>query len=43
MKVMWRHSQADVTKAKTKLGYAPQYRIQAGITEAMPWYLANVK
>lgn len=38
-----RHSQADVTKAKTKLGYAPQYRIQAGITEAMPWYLANVK
>jgi len=38
-----RHSQADVTKAKTKLGYAPEYRIQAGITEAMPWYLGNVK
>lgn len=38
-----RHSQADVSKAKSKLGYAPQYRIQQGITEAMPWYLQNVK
>lgn len=37
-----RHSQADVTKAKDKLGYSPQYRIQQGITEAMPWYLKNV-
>ncbi len=38
-----RHSQADVSKAKNKLGYAPQFRIQQGITEAMPWYLKNVK
>jgi UDP-N-acetylglucosamine/UDP-N-acetyl-alpha-D-glucosaminouronate 4-epimerase len=37
-----RHSQADVSKAKDKLGYSPQYRIQQGITEAMPWYLKNV-
>lgn len=38
-----RHSQADVTKAKTNLGYAPTHRIQEGISEAMPWYLKNVK
>lgn len=33
-----RHSQADITKAQTKLGYEPQYRILAGISIAMPWY-----
>lgn len=37
-----RHSQADVSKAQNNLGYAPQFRIQQGIAEAMPWYLANV-
>jgi UDP-N-acetylglucosamine 4-epimerase len=34
-----RHSQADVTKACRLLGYHPQYRISAGIAEAMPWYI----
>ena len=34
-----RHSQADTSKAKTKLGYAPEYRILEGISEAMPWYI----
>ncbi|WP_286264241.1 NAD-dependent epimerase/dehydratase family protein [Thalassotalea atypica] len=38
-----RHSQADVSKAKTKLGYDPTFRIQQGIEEAMPWYLNNVE
>jgi UDP-N-acetylglucosamine 4-epimerase len=33
-----RHSQADVAKAVNKLGYAPEYRILAGIAKAMPWY-----
>ncbi|WP_448556520.1 NAD-dependent epimerase/dehydratase family protein [Thalassotalea montiporae] len=37
-----RHSQADVSKAKSALGYDPSHRIQQGILEAMPWYLANV-
>lgn len=32
------HSQADISKANNKLGYEPQYRIQQGIEEAMPWY-----
>lgn len=36
-----RHSQADVSKASTKLGYEPEYRIQEGIAKAMPWYLQN--
>ncbi|EAZ98237.1 SDR family oxidoreductase [Marinobacter sp. ELB17] len=35
-----RHSQADISKAASKLGYAPEYRIVEGISKAMPWYLA---
>lgn len=34
-----RHSQADVGKAVSKLGYAPEFRIREGIAKAMPWYL----
>lgn len=34
-----RHSQADISKAKTLLGYAPEYRILDGIKRAMPWYI----
>lgn len=34
-----RHSQADISKAGCKLGYAPEYRIDQGIAKAMPWYL----
>lgn len=37
-----RHSQADIAKAVSKLGYEPQYRIQDGINKAMPWYI-NLK
>src|SRR5690554_4345448 len=37
-----RHSQADITKAARKLGYAPQYRIIDGIAKAMPWYISHV-
>src|SRR5690554_3964768 len=37
-----RHSQADITKAARKLGYAPQYRIIDGIAKAMPWYIERV-
>ncbi len=37
-----RHSQADIGKAVSKLGYAPQYRIMDGIAKAMPWYIENV-
>lgn len=33
-----RHSQADISKAKTMLGYEPQYDITAGISEAIQWY-----
>lgn len=34
-----RHSQADITKAAQKLGYAPQYPIRQGIAKAMGWYV----
>lgn len=33
-----RHSQADISKARELLGYAPPYRLEAGIRLAMPWY-----
>ncbi|WP_301103232.1 NAD-dependent epimerase/dehydratase family protein [Propionivibrio sp.] len=36
-----RHSQADITKAKKLLGYAPLHRVQSSIEQAMPWYIAN--
>lgn len=36
-----RHSQADISKATAKLGFAPTHRIVQGIHEAMPWYVAN--
>lgn len=38
-----RHSQADISKAITKLGYKPQFRIKDGIKIAMSWYIGNVK
>ncbi|HBN8469020.1 NAD-dependent epimerase/dehydratase family protein [Pseudomonas aeruginosa] len=38
-----RHSQAEIKKAQAYLGYSPEYDIQAGIAEAMPWYISFVK
>ncbi|HZV55549.1 MAG TPA: NAD-dependent epimerase/dehydratase family protein [Rhodocyclaceae bacterium] len=37
-----RHSLADVTKARTLLGFEPSHRIGEGLREAMDWYVANV-
>lgn len=34
-----RHSQADIGKAREKLGYEPQYDVVRGIEAAMPWYV----
>jgi UDP-N-acetylglucosamine 4-epimerase len=36
-----RHSLADVTKARTLLGYEPSHRIGEGLQEAMDWYVAS--
>lgn len=36
-----RHSLADISKAKTLLGYAPIYRVKEGLKLAMDWYAAN--
>ncbi len=33
-----RHSQADISKAQTKLGYTPSYTISQGLEEALDWY-----
>ena len=37
-----RHSQADVSKANSLLGYAPNFDILQGISQAMPWYIASL-
>ncbi|AKX54027.1 NAD-dependent epimerase/dehydratase family protein [Thiopseudomonas alkaliphila] len=37
-----RHSQADISKAASKLGYVPEYRIMDGVTKAMSWYIKHV-
>ncbi len=34
-----RHSQADIGKAAHALGYAPEYRVFAGLEVTVPWYL----
>ncbi|WP_194442108.1 NAD-dependent epimerase/dehydratase family protein [Pseudoalteromonas simplex] len=33
-----RHSQANITKAKEKLGYSPDFKIKDGIEIAVDWY-----
>nr|AEQ20402.1 Vi polysaccharide biosynthesis protein TviC [uncultured bacterium CSL11] len=37
-----RHSQADISKARRLLGYAPTHRLLDGLAAAIPWYLANL-
>jgi UDP-N-acetylglucosamine 4-epimerase len=34
-----RHSQANIEKAKQRLGYLPRYHIREGLEAAMSWYL----
>ncbi|MGI0107094.1 SDR family oxidoreductase [Salinimicrobium sp. WS361] len=36
------HSLASIDKAKTLLGYDPQYKIEAGLKEAVEWYYKNL-
>jgi UDP-N-acetylglucosamine 4-epimerase len=38
-----RHSQADITKAETLLGFAPTHRIGEGLKQAMEWYVRNLE
>jgi len=37
-----RHSQADIGKAASLLGYAPTHRIGAGLRQAMDWYVNDL-
>ena len=37
-----RHSLADISKARTLLGYEPSHRIQQGLVEAMDWYVSDL-
>lgn len=37
-----RHSQADISKAQSLLGYEPAYSITQGLEQAMDWYIAHL-
>lgn len=37
-----RHSQADITKARTLLGYTPTHRVGEGLEKAMGWYIRSL-
>ena len=37
----WRHSLADVGKARRLLGYQPTHDVSQGMAEAVAWYVAN--
>jgi len=36
-----RHSLADITKARTLLGYSPTHDLHSGLQEAIGWYMEN--
>ena len=37
-----KHSNADISKAKRLLGYAPEWSFERGIVAAIEWYKANL-
>lgn len=37
------HSQANIEKAESQLGYMPKYKVIEGIKKAMPWYINLAK
>ena len=37
-----KHSNADISKAKEKLGYAPDWSFEQGIKAAIEWYRKNL-
>ena len=37
-----RHSLADISKAKSLLGYDPDYKINEGLNESMDWYIFDL-
>src|SRR5690606_19783836 len=37
-----RHSQADISKARQRLGYEPTHTVAEGLTEALGWYEATL-
>ncbi len=36
-----RHSLADISHSRERLGYVPSHTLEQGLREALPWYIAN--
>ena len=37
-----RHSQADISRARALLGYAPTHHLRDGLQEALDWYVHHL-
>lgn len=37
-----RHSEADISKARARLGYDPTHRLAEGLAEALDWYVSDL-
>lgn len=37
-----RHTHADISKARRRLGYAPTHSVEQGLREVLPWYEATL-
>src|SRR5204863_10041449 len=37
-----RHSQADISKARRMVGYAPTHNVEQGLDAALEWYRKNL-
>lgn len=37
-----RHSLADISRARSRLGYQPMYSLEEGIDESLDWYIASL-
>ncbi|HET8656510.1 MAG TPA: hypothetical protein VFL93_13400, partial [Longimicrobiaceae bacterium] len=38
-----RHSQADISKIRTQLGYEPTHTLAQGLGEALDWYVEDAQ
>lgn len=38
-----RHSQADISRAATRLGYRPEHTVRSGLARALPWYVESFR
>jgi len=38
-----RHSHADISRARTALGYVPTHSVEDGLSETLEWYVRDMR